>query len=365
MTHQVMDFDESVRDDVKELVLSNPPDLKAELVELANDYKVGVAMLLNIAKEIQVDLEARDTSVLSRIIISDEELRDREFPERISLCGSWFRKGDTGMVYGWRGIGKSWFTLSLARSLAAGRQFGPWDAGPNQNVLIVDGEMNIQDVQARDRKLCWMGGRIDYLSWELWQAEQNKPMKLTDPELRNRLVYWMQERKIDVVLIDNLSTLVDGENDAESWLQSAEMIRMFRRHDITTILVHHAGKDGNQRGTSKREDELHWSINLINDRQENEDAAFLAQFEKCRNGRKPDTARFCYSIGDDKAEISWRWWSPSERILELVSWKMDGLNDLASAMNMRKEEVASYVAGLVDSGRLEWKGKTLVFPGDE
>lgn len=190
-------------------------------------------------------------------------------------------------------------------------------------------------------------------------------MKITDQELRDRLIVWMDKNQIDVVLIDNLSTLTDGENDAESWLQSSQMIRMFRHAKLTTIMVHHAGKNGSQRGTSKREDELHWVINLLDDKTDREDAAFLAQFEKCRNGRKPNTARFCFAIDDEQAQITWRPWHPAERILELVSWKLDSLTDLASAMSLRKEEVAAYVAELVDKGQLGWKNKTLILPDYE
>jgi putative DNA primase/helicase len=46
------------------------------------------------------------------------------------------------------------------------------------------------------------------------------------------------------------------ENESESWAPIQEWILSLRRRGISVLFVHHAGKGGAQRGTSKREDVL-------------------------------------------------------------------------------------------------------------
>lgn len=63
---------------------------------------------------------------------------------------------------------------------------------------------------------------------------------------------------IDVIFVDNISTLARSsrENEAESWLPVQEWALEQRRAGRSVVFVHHAGKGGAQRGTSRREDVL-------------------------------------------------------------------------------------------------------------
>lgn len=62
----------------------------------------------------------------------------------------------------------------------------------------------------------------------------------------------------DVLILDNLSTLVrsGNENEAESWVAVQEWVLTLRKAGKSVIFIHHAGKGGQQRGTSKKEDVL-------------------------------------------------------------------------------------------------------------
>src|SRR5262249_12527012 len=68
----------------------------------------------------------------------------------------------------------------------------------------------------------------------------------------------------ELLVVDNLSTLFRRgvENEAESWAPVQEWLLSLRRADKTVMFVHHAGKGGQQRGTSKREDVLDTVIAL-------------------------------------------------------------------------------------------------------
>ena len=62
----------------------------------------------------------------------------------------------------------------------------------------------------------------------------------------------------DHIILYNLSTLTRSGrwNEAESWQTMQSSLVALRWAGKSVILVHHAGKSGQQRGTSKREDVL-------------------------------------------------------------------------------------------------------------
>lgn len=89
-----------------------------------------------------------------------------------------------------------------------------------------------------------------------------------------------------VIVIDNLSALVRGgkENEGESWQPVAEWALRMRASGRSVIFIHHAGKGGQQRGTSKREDLLDTVIALKRppDYLPDQGARFEIHFEKAR-----------------------------------------------------------------------------------
>ena len=62
----------------------------------------------------------------------------------------------------------------------------------------------------------------------------------------------------ELVILDNISTLCRSgkENEAEGWQVVQDRALAHRRAGRSLLFAHHAGKGGNQRGTSKREDVL-------------------------------------------------------------------------------------------------------------
>lgn len=90
-----------------------------------------------------------------------------------------------------------------------------------------------------------------------------------------------------VIVVDNLSCLVRGgkENEADSWHPVAEWALRMRASGRSVVFIHHAGKGGQQRGASKREDLLDVVIKLQRptDYKPEQGARFTVHFEKARS----------------------------------------------------------------------------------
>ena len=90
----------------------------------------------------------------------------------------------------------------------------------------------------------------------------------------------------EIIFADNISTLVRSgkENEAEGWTLVQEWGLRHRRCGRSIIFVHHANKNGMQRGTSKREDVLDTVIVLKRpaDYTPEHGARFEVHFEKSR-----------------------------------------------------------------------------------
>src|SRR4051812_14367522 len=86
---------------------------------------------------------------------------------------------------------------------------------------------------------------------------------LATPEGRDAVEEWLGDG-VALLVIDNISTLCRAgkENEAESWEPMQTWLLDLRRRGIAVLLVHHAGKGGAQRGTSRREDILDTVLTL-------------------------------------------------------------------------------------------------------
>lgn len=91
----------------------------------------------------------------------------------------------------------------------------------------------------------------------------------------------------EFVVIDNLSTLCRSgrENESGSWGPVQGWLLDLRRRGITVLVVHHSGKNGGQRGTSRREDVLDLVLNLRRpqDYSSEDGAKFEVHVEKGRS----------------------------------------------------------------------------------
>ncbi|MBA3832320.1 MAG: AAA family ATPase [Chthoniobacterales bacterium] len=224
-------------------------------------------------------------NALSRAVVASSQLCELNLQRRRRLLGDWFCEGDLGFIYAFRGVGKTWLALSIARALSEGGRVGEWQAHAPTNVLYVDGEMPADLIQARDRGLSHGHGEVAFLNHEILFDRTQRVLNITDPELQQAITGYCLSAGVKVVVLDNLSTLASGmkENDAFAWEQVNNWLLQFRRHKIAVIFVHHAGRNGEARGTSKREDAAFWVIVLDDAKKHSDDqqgARFISRFTK-------------------------------------------------------------------------------------
>lgn len=219
------------------------------------------------------------------------ELLTIELKPREMLLEPILAKQSLAMIYSKRGVGKTFFSLAVAHAVSTGGKFLNWNAPRPRHVLFVDGELPATSL--RDRLASIMGFSRERghaaIGSELLQLVtpdlQAGPMPdLATPEGQVLIEDLLQGN--DLVILDNLSALCRSgkENEAESWLPVQEWALRLRQQGLSILFIHHAGKGGEQRGTSRREDLLDVVISLRHpsDYSAVEGLRCEVHFEKCR-----------------------------------------------------------------------------------
>ncbi len=163
------------------------------------------------------------------------------------------------LLYAVRGTGKTHVALGIAHAVATGGKFLNWRAPSARRVLLVDGEMPAADLRDRLRTIvagtgvAAAPGMLKVLAGDLLEDGIGN---LARPELQRKLERCLDG--VELLILDNLASLIAGqhENDADSWTTMQQWLLRLRRRGISVLIVHHAGKNGDQRGISNREDLL-------------------------------------------------------------------------------------------------------------
>jgi len=259
---------------------------------------------------------ARDKDARLRAV-PVSELLSYEFPERQMLLGPWLPDRSLAMVYGARGVGKSFLTLSVALAVAGGTSFLGWRAPSPQSVLYIDGEMPGDALQTRVRALA---GELpsEYPLRFVARDLLPRPIPpLNKESTRGFIDELAKQHHARLIILDNLSTLWRGdENDAQAWSDMQEWLIAARSEGRSVLLVHHAGKSGSQRGTSRREDALDVVLGLRKPDTcgTGSCAAFNVNFEKSRSVYGSDLRPFFAKLDSSSGAGLEAWARASVRI---------------------------------------------------
>lgn len=205
---------------------------------------------------------------------------------RENILSPWLRVQGLVMIYAPRGIGKTHIALNIAYAVTTNTSFLGWQPTKARGVLYLDGEMPATLMQERLIAIIDANKILPTENFQLLTPDlQKKPM----PDLATLKGQIMLEpylENIELIIVDNISTLCRNtkENEADSWLPIQEWALKMRASGRSVLFIHHAGKGGNQRGTSKREDILDTVIALKrpDDYKPKDGAVFQIHFEKAR-----------------------------------------------------------------------------------
>jgi len=194
-------------------------------------------------------------------------LATADLPKREYVLAPIMPEKSLVMIYAQRGGAKTLFATAIGMAVSTGGTFLRWKADRPRRVLLVDGEMPAELMQERIRTMIAGADKpvsdpdmFRILSMDRQALGQS--VNLAKAEDQARIDALLDG--VDLLILDNISTLVSGgrENDAESWDTMQPWLLQLRRRGVSVLLVAHAGRGENARGTSKREDVLDTVIQL-------------------------------------------------------------------------------------------------------
>ena len=201
-----------------------------------------------------------------RLVVSDADtFLEKHIPPREVLMktradSAIFYAQSINQIFAWRGTGKTYIALGIVNALASGSKFLTWSASRPTRVLYVEGEIPASQLQDRLKQVIVKPSKNLRIITLDEQPDNEIPSLLS--EYGRKLI----EEAIDnaeVLVLDSISTLFNfSTNDEENWLAVNAWLKKLRSKGLCIIFLHHAGKQGLQRGSSKAEDLLDTSIKL-------------------------------------------------------------------------------------------------------
>jgi hypothetical protein len=249
----------------------------------------------------------------------------------------------------------------MGKALSESSMMGThWQGKKEQRVLYLDSEMNLHDLQERCRALAITSENFNILSHEMLFSASNDSLSLNlaEPEQQQAILSYCEGNKIDVLILDNLSTAFRGlkENESDSWEQVSPWILDLRRRGIAVILVCHAGRNGQIRGTSKREDAAHWILSLEDMDCLDEDGChqFKTKFTKCRNCAPSDTPSLAWKLIHTEQGIvsETRAIDLYDQFLELVAGGITSASEIAAELDKGKGTISKWAHKAQTDGKI-------------
>lgn len=225
-------------------------------------------------------------------ILSIEQLYESDIEPPEPIMGNIFTLSSLNMIFAQAGVGKTWLSLSMGMCLSFGKRFWGYEVPKKRRVLYIDGEMPEG----------WMKKRVVSLLHGIGQGREgefyyvgvdrftHRPLlNLANGGDQASIINIVRSKKIEVIFFDNLSCLVSTEaeeNSQESWSEVQRFFIQLRVLGCCVMIIHHANKNGQQRGTNKKVDQLDNNINLERVDSGRGGAHFRVTFEKARHAQE-------------------------------------------------------------------------------
>ncbi len=277
-------------------------------------------------------------------MIGASELMEAPIEERAYLLEPLLTRTSLALVQAPRGLGKTFFTLSLAWAVAAGEGFLGWrGTGQKRRVLYIDGEMPMAEMRERVRGLGSMPPTLKFLMADA--VSEGLPDLGHQNGLVRLITNWGTPAP-ELVVFDSIATLTGrrtGNSDRWSALQQFGL--HCRQREIAILFVHHTNKRGLQRGTAAKEDMLDLVLALRRpaDYEPSQGARFEIHFDKARGLYGADADPIEARLQADPIHGTARWdWRPvtdseMERLRTLLAQGLSA-NQAAREMGISKSK---------------------------
>lgn len=202
----------------------------------------------------------------ARDVVATPEIKRHE------IIGPWLTEANLVLLYGPRGSGKSNLALGIAHAAATGTSYlrpswTPWK--PNR-VLYLDSELGIQ---AWRRKLnevdsasikSLTGESLNFITPECMESISGRLWNISNPD--DQELIWNEALTFDLIIFDNLidfsSKLHRADYDLDIWHRTETFLKHLRNAGKSVVVVHHAGKSGDQLGTIEHEKPMDTVVKL-------------------------------------------------------------------------------------------------------
>jgi 5S rRNA maturation endonuclease (ribonuclease M5) len=291
------------------------------------------------------------------LVVTLEEFVKRNIPIREMILSPILPSQGLAMLYAKTGVGKTFVGLMIAYAVSTGGRVFTWTAPKPRKVLYIDGEMPANLLQDRLKAIVkGMGSKID----------NPPPFRIITPDLQPNgipdLITLEGQMMVEAILedtefliLDNLSCLLQNlkENDIDTWRPFQFWLLNLRRRGLTVLFLHHAGRSGNQRGTTGREDVLDAIISLKHppSYKHEEGAKFIVRNEKPRGLVGKDVEPFSVQITiDQERGLSWEIQGIKENYFDetydkVVELRFEGksIRDIAEELKIGRSKVHTLI----------------------
>lgn len=237
-----------------------------------------------------------------------------DIPPHENILAPIIKTQSLSMLFAKRGVGKTHIALGIAYAIASGGKFLKWNAERPRRVVYLDGEMPACTMQERLTRIVQdsdVKAEPNFFTLLTPDMQDIGMPDISTKEGQAEIEPFVQDAEF--IVIDNISTLArtGKENEAEGWLPIQGWALDMRSRGKSVLFIHHAGKGGQQRGTSRREDVLDLVMELRHpdDYRGDQGARFEVHFTKAR-----------HLIGDEA--------TPFEANLTPCGWSFQSIHDV-------------------------------------
>ncbi len=307
-------------------------------------------------------MDIEDALVSSMLPV--EEFIATDMPARDMILFPWLLTGTITLITAGRGIGKTWLSTAIALAVTRQADIGLWHAEKPVKCVYVDAEMSAVQFKNRldslvknlpEEKAPLYIVSSDFMKWKRLQHPN-----IFDPEWRDSIMNIVSDTGFGVLFLDNIASLAPGRNEniKKHWDPMNQWLLELRAKKVAVIMVHHAGKNGKQRGTSAIEDNIDNAISLTHPSNYTIDqgARFNVEFTKNRDDFGKAGEPFCLHIKKSGDGLIWTTETPKPElkyfIIALLGLKVPQ-NEIAKMLRCDESKVMKVMKLAIMKGLLD------------